>query len=848
MWMQLIRTMGYNTAMWYKLLFIFFLMVSSSYAALPPTRILDEGVDKGVFFKLDCTGAGVECTQSGITGTMTVSGGGAVPQQAVVVAKADGDFATIQAAIDDITDNATGKRYVILIYPGTYTENITMEDFVSLQGVGKRSNVIIDGTVTFASDAGDNAGIENLKVAETTTTSGLDLITSPSSTGQHAIRECTLQLINTDNGDVGSLIDDDGGTLRILRSKLIYNFGGTNAGAATHPIIDLAGTLAYSIVDTEIVVDIDDVDDLVNVFHITSTDTGEKSIRNNRIEADMENADYAGTLKIFNLIGEAAIDFHITGNHIHGKASGGGTPAGNGYAYYLDSNGNTSTLSSAHNDIIIEKFGTKDYSFFADTGDTIGSHFDDVVAADEIQSGIVNTISSFVDGELSIRTGSAADPTVHFKTTNSANEVNFSLDESAADDILVITGQTASQDTELHFKAQDGENAVLKMFSGSNSGQIKYGSNDELTIKNNKQDENMNFIIDDGGVDKTITWDATNDTLEHSAGTFNFDDDALTTTAGITGLTVTATTTVTGEQLTSTDDASIADWLDIGGPTPASALHVYDAGGGPTGGLIATFGVGTGNVYVTTSTASDAEQYIYGCDSGGDCFTGALSNDDLHIRANNSNKMLVQTSGRVAINADPSEATLYIESLATNVEALRIGLAASQTANGIAVVNSADGYLFQVDDDGTVTSAAGLISTGLLVSAQMQDSSLTNCDTVYTDSTGILRCRTVESREKCVTLETPVSADDNIPFWHPHDTITITDVYCEVDGGTSADLVISDGTNVLESITCDEDGAADDGSIANGVFIADERMEFDLTVTGSVNWLNFCITYTVDVD
>ncbi len=100
--------------------------------------------------------------------------------------------------------------------------------------------------------------------------------------------------------------------------------------------------------------------------------------------------------------------------------------------------------------------------------------------------------------------------------------------------------------------------------------------------------------------------------------------------------------------------------------------------------------------------------------------------------------------------------------------------------------------------------------------------------------------------ERCVTLEDPVDADDNIPFFFPRNAITVTDVYCEVDGGTSIALTISDGTNALEAITCDADGAEDDGSIANGTFTALERMEFDLgSASGTSTFLAFCITYTV---
>lgn len=105
------------------------------------------------------------------------------------------------------------------------------------------------------------------------------------------------------------------------------------------------------------------------------------------------------------------------------------------------------------------------------------------------------------------------------------------------------------------------------------------------------------------------------------------------------------------------------------------------------------------------------------------------------------------------------------------------------------------------------------------------------------------------SKEICVTLETPVDADDNIMFFQPRHAITITDVVCRVDGGTSIPLTISDGTNALEAITCATTATEDDGSIANGTFTALERMEFDLgTPTGTQTWLNFCVTYTVDAD
>lgn len=99
----------------------------------------------------------------------------------------------------------------------------------------------------------------------------------------------------------------------------------------------------------------------------------------------------------------------------------------------------------------------------------------------------------------------------------------------------------------------------------------------------------------------------------------------------------------------------------------------------------------------------------------------------------------------------------------------------------------------------------------------------------------------------CKTVQLPQTSDDNVPLFIPVDAITVTSVYCKVSGGTSVEVTLGDGTNSLEMITCDADGQADDGSIANGTFSAGEAVEMDTgTVTGAVNWNVVCVRYTTD--
>ncbi len=143
-------------------------------------------------------------------------------------------------------------------------------------------------------------------------------------------------------------------------------------------------------------------------------------------------------------------------------------------------------------------------------------------------SGNFTITGSGTFGDLVVETVGALDPTLTFISANHGMKVY--LDESLVNDEIRFEGQTALKNTQITLKAKDGENAVLYLQSGDNFGYINYDQTDRLFIANNKQDENILLQINDGGVTKTITWDAANDKLLHSAGTFNFDDDNIITT------------------------------------------------------------------------------------------------------------------------------------------------------------------------------------------------------------------------------------------------------------------------------------------------------------------------------
>jgi len=67
---------------------------------------------------------------------------GADYQNVVIVAQSGGDFTSVQAAINSITDATAGNPYLVWVAPGVYEEQVTMNPYVHLQGAGQEATVI----------------------------------------------------------------------------------------------------------------------------------------------------------------------------------------------------------------------------------------------------------------------------------------------------------------------------------------------------------------------------------------------------------------------------------------------------------------------------------------------------------------------------------------------------------------------------------------------------------------------------------------------------------------------------------------------------------------------------------
>ena len=315
-----------------------------------------------------------------LRGSLNLSNSGLedVYQQTITVAKAGGDYTNIQDAIDSITDNTSTKRYAILIYPGIYEENIIMEDWVSLIGMGaRREDVIIRSTtgavIAFASDAGNKTSVRHLHAELLTTTDGQDLITM--SAGQHAIRDVGLIAKSPTDAIAGSIVDMDGGTFNLKYSTINYSFTGSNASPKIHNVLDLAGTVAYAIDSVDMRVTVSDINDVVIGINEDVTGTVTEGIMKDcYIHMDLDHGAYTGMSGLAYLHG-AGTNKYYQNNHVHITSDGGGTA----YAMYIDTTGNNGRVNTNNNHVEVSGF-TNNYNIRTGTGDTMDASFDSVTA------------------------------------------------------------------------------------------------------------------------------------------------------------------------------------------------------------------------------------------------------------------------------------------------------------------------------------------------------------------------------------------------------------------------------------------------------------------------------------
>ena len=117
----------------------------------------------------------------------------------------------------------------------------------------------------------------------------------------------------------------------------------------------------------------------------------------------------------------------------------------------------------------------------------------------------VGVLAGLISAE--IKTTDATDPTLTLTTTNTAHGVKIYLDEAGTNDDLDIEGQTAGVATEFCVKAKDGQNSVLRLYSGAIYSTLTHNSDDDFKMINLTEDKDVILQVNHGGVSKMITFD-----------------------------------------------------------------------------------------------------------------------------------------------------------------------------------------------------------------------------------------------------------------------------------------------------------------------------------------------------
>lgn len=250
-----------------------------------------------------------------------------------------------------------------------------------------------------------------------------------------------------------------------------------------------------------------------------------------------------------------------------------------------------------------------------------------------------------------------------------------------------------------------------------------------------------------------------------------------------------------------------------------------------------------------------------------------------------SASMVVDSSGGATIAADrgsaslPNSAVLSFRTAGTSYFTLGLDGVLHNGSNAfVSLKDSSGNELWSIEDAGTTghvivtgnLTATGGTSTlatlaGALDAGGATSFEIPNGTGPTVNATGELALDTTNDQlilygssatrvyaytgSKDKTIEDPVDADDNIPLMSWPYAVTVTKVYCNTTGSStpSISMTLGDGTNSFEAITCDDDGATDDGSITNATFNADEQLEVDFGApSGTVDWVTLRVDYTVN--
>lgn len=293
-------------------------------------------------------------------------------EQAITVGTRGGDYTSIQDAIDSITDASGSKKYMVLIYPGQYTENIdlTGKPYINLRSIGDKGETELTSSTgtTLTLDDGGPITISGLKI---TSTGGKVLEVPSGASGKNFnFEDCSFREIISNT--YANSVEIRSGLCKFTNCKFDYQHTGTGGG--THRVIYTDDADEVILLACDIIMSVSDESDDVevigegnNTIPIYFWSTGFRCSRSGTV---------TGETTIYSANGDSS-NKTIGASYLYFNNSGSG-----GTAQAIKTGNNGCTVLSQGNVVIITNF-TTNYSFNVDTNDTLYTNFDSLTCADD---------------------------------------------------------------------------------------------------------------------------------------------------------------------------------------------------------------------------------------------------------------------------------------------------------------------------------------------------------------------------------------------------------------------------------------------------------------------------------
>jgi len=317
-----------------------------------------------------------------------------VPQygNTIIVAKTGGEYDVIQDAIDASVSGDT-----ILIYDGTYAENVVTKAgaMTTLVGMGTMGSVVIEANtgnvLSVPSAMMSMAFIKNIKLKSTAT--GVNTSKLFYGEGTMTTFNSVSFDYNISNGYTEEIIDLEAGSYVFTGCKFDFDSTGTVGGdinymcasnAVVYQLMQGFGTMSVASTTAD------------HIHFFCDSSSGDNIIRDFSCFIEATTASYAGHIDFLHSTNTSNIE---SVNNKITLTTPSGAVGSYGQAYHLAGVGG-GHVHSTGNKIAVNGF-EKNYIGNIASTETVFSHFDDIVAVDNILGdGTYNYVNSPSDGDL----------------------------------------------------------------------------------------------------------------------------------------------------------------------------------------------------------------------------------------------------------------------------------------------------------------------------------------------------------------------------------------------------------------------------------------------------------------